>query len=90
MASPENRISGDIDSALQAVLEYGFFELRLHCISAHSLCDNQKSERLLRRNGFVMEGTERQRIYQSGVYVDQNVFSILQEEFRAGKTSEEV
>lgn len=77
----ENRLPGDIDTALLAVLEYGFQELRLHCIYAHSLSDNLPSERLLLRNGFAKEGCERQRIYQGGSYVDRNVYSILQEEF---------
>ncbi len=81
MAERENRMPGDIDTALQAVLEYGFLELRLHCIYAHSLSDNLPSERLLLRNGFQKEGTERQRIYQGGTYVDRNVYSILSEEF---------
>ena len=81
MAERENRMPGDIDTALQAVLEYGFLELGLHCIYAPSLSDNLPSERLLLRNGFQKEGTERQRIYQGGTYVDRNVYSILSEEF---------
>lgn len=86
MAEREDRMQGDIDIALQAVLEYGFMELRLHCIVAHTLCSNEKSERLLLRNGFLVEGTERQRVYQSGSFADRKVLSILREEFLAAQS----
>lgn len=81
MADKEVRIKGDMDDAMQGVLNYAFRELRLNCVMAHALADNERSERLLVRNGFICEGQLRQRIYQSGTYTDMKVFSILQNEF---------
>lgn len=81
MADKEVRMQGDMDDAMQGVLKYAFEELRLNCVTAHALADNVRSERLLERNGFVQEGLLRQRVYQSGAYVDMKVFSILQGEF---------
>lgn len=84
LADKEVRIKGDTDDAVQGVLQYAFRELRLNCVTAHTLTDNIKSERLLKRNGFTEEGLLRQRVYQSGSYVDMKAFSILKGEFEAG------
>lgn len=84
LADREVRIKGDTDDAVQGVLQYAFRELRLNCVTAHTLADNIKSERLLKRNGFTEEGLLRQRVYQGGSYVDMKAFSILKGEFEAG------
>ncbi len=81
-ADKEVRIKGDMDDAVQGVLNYAFEELRLNCVVAHTLTDNERSERLLLRNGFVEEGILRQRVYQSGSYTDMKVFSVLQSEYK--------
>ena len=85
MADKGIRMQGDIDDALQGMLNYAFKELRLNCVIAHTLSDNVPSEKLLVRNGFVQEGLLRQRIYQSGCYVDMKVFSIIENEFSMEK-----
>lgn len=83
MADKENRIKGDMDDAMQGVLQYAFEELRLNCVVAHTLVDNERSERVLERNNFVQEGVLRQRVYQSGKYIDMKVFSILRDEWES-------
>lgn len=85
MTDMEGRLPGDMDDTMQGVLQYAFEELRLNCIVAHTLESNMRSERLLERNGFVRESVLRQRIYQSGKYVDMKVFSILRSEFESRK-----
>ncbi len=85
MAEKDIRIKGDMDDAMQGILRYAFEELRLNCVMAHTLTDNAPSEKLLLRNGFVQEGVLRQRVYQSGSYMDMKAFSILQSEFQTGK-----
>lgn len=85
MAEKNKRIKGDMDDALQGILQYAFEELRLNCVLAHTLSDNEPSEKLLLRNGFVQEGILRQRVYQCGNYMDMKVFSILKNEFYAEK-----
>lgn len=84
MADKELRIKGDMDDAMEGILQYAFWELRLNCVQAHTLSDNERSEKLLLRNGFTQEGLLRQRVYQSGSYVDMKVFSLLKSEFEAG------
>ncbi|MBQ7358922.1 MAG: GNAT family N-acetyltransferase [Lachnospiraceae bacterium] len=81
MAEKDVRIKGDMDDAMQGVLGYAFGELRLNCVYAHALVTNERSERMLERNGFSKEGVLRQRTFQNGSYVDMNVFSILGNEF---------
>ena len=85
MANKEERMKGDVDYAMQGVLNYAFEELRLNCVFAHVLVDNASSKRFLLRNGFVEEGCLRQRVYQSGNYVDMKVFSILKKEYEDRK-----
>lgn len=81
MADKQVRIKGDMDAAMQGILRYAFEELRLNCVVAHTLTDNERSQKLLERNGFAEEGLLRQRVYQSGSYTDMKVFSILKSEF---------
>lgn len=85
MADRKNRMQGDVDDAMQGVLNYAFAELRLNCVFAHVLVDNIPSKRFLLRNGFIEEGVLRQRVYQNGSYVDMNIFSILKSEYDSGK-----
>lgn len=79
----EMRMQGDVDDAMQGILAYAFGELRLNLVVAHVLADNLPSEKYLLRNGFVCEGTLRQRIFQENAYHDMKVFSISKSEFEA-------
>ncbi len=81
MADKQVRIKGDMDAAMQGILGYAFEELRLNCVVAHTLTCNERSIKLLERNGFTQEGVLRQRVYQSGCYGDMRVYSILKSEF---------
>ncbi len=82
-APRENRIRGDMTDALRGMLDYAFYELRLQCVIAHSLSDNEASIRLLEKVGFNREGLLRQRVYQSGQYCDLISFSVLKGEYEA-------
>ncbi len=46
--------------ALALLLEYGFTELGLYRVSAFHVADNQKSERMLIKLGFQLEGVHRE------------------------------
>ena len=46
--------------ALTLLLKFGFEALGLHRISAFHVSDNQKSERMLKKLGFTLEGTHRE------------------------------
>lgn len=48
---------GYMSEAVQAVLNYGFNELQLSLITANCYPHNKRSQQVLKRNGFIYEGT---------------------------------
>ena len=56
--------------ALQAAIAYVFDELKLHRIMANYLPANERSGRLLRRLGFVVEGYSRDYLFIAGAWRD--------------------
>lgn len=61
---------GYMQEALGVVIEQGFHELRLHRIMANYVPTNERSGRLLRRLGFVVEGYARDYLYVGGAWRD--------------------
>jgi [ribosomal protein S5]-alanine N-acetyltransferase len=51
---------GIASEAARAVIDYGFTDMRLHRIQAHTIAGNHRSVRLLERLGFHREGTLRE------------------------------
>ena len=47
---------GFTTEAVQSVLNYGFTQMDLHLITANCYPHNQRSQRVLEKNGFVYEG----------------------------------
>jgi ribosomal-protein-alanine N-acetyltransferase len=68
--------------ALQALLRYGFESLHLNRIYARTIADNYASVRLLERNGFQREGTQRQHSWEEdGTFHDSAIYGLLANEF---------
>ncbi len=63
--------------ALNAIVKFVFFELRMNCIYAEILAYNASSVRLFEKCGFSREGVLRERIYKNGCYCDVYIYSIL-------------
>ncbi len=61
---------GLMHEALEAVIGYAFDELRLHRVMANYLPTNERSGRLLRRLGFVVEGYARDYLFIGGAFRD--------------------
>lgn len=61
---------GLMQEALRATLRYAFDELRLHRVMANYQPTNERSGRLLRRLGFVVEGYARDYLYVDGAWRD--------------------
>jgi RimJ/RimL family protein N-acetyltransferase len=63
------------------LIEYGFRDLRLHCVSARTMERNEASRRLCERLGFVHEGTARETQFADGEYVDVERYGLLVDEW---------
>ena len=61
---------GYMTEAVQAVLNYGFEELRLSLITATCYPHNKRSQKVLKKNGFIYEGTLHQAelTYNGNIY----------------------
>ncbi len=72
---------GLMSEAVEAVIDYGFTQLKLNRIEALVASYNTASLRLLEKNGFVQEGVLRNHYLVDGIFEDSVVFSKLREEF---------
>lgn len=61
---------GYMTEALSAVIHYAFHELRLHRLMANYQPTNERSGRVLRRLGFVVEGYARDYLFVGGHWAD--------------------
>ena len=62
--------NGYVSEALQAVLKFGFEELKLNKIYASHFHHNPASGKVLEKNGFVFEAELKQEILKNGKYLD--------------------
>lgn len=63
--------------ALKTIVEYAFYQLRLHCIYAYVLEYNHASQKLFQKCGFQKEGILRARAYKNGSYFDMIAYSVI-------------
>jgi len=67
---------GLMHEALTAGIAYAFAELRFHRVMANYMPTNERSGRLLRRLGFVVEGYARDYLYIDGQWRDHVLTSL--------------
>lgn len=67
---------GFMSEALSAVVRFAFDSLRLHRIAANFMPSNVRSERVLKRVGFLREGYARDYLYINGAWEDHILTSI--------------
>ncbi len=72
---------GYATEAAQAVLAYGFDELGLNRICAHSFERNPASRRVLEKIGMTREGAARQHIVKWGEALDIGFYAMLRSEY---------
>jgi [ribosomal protein S5]-alanine N-acetyltransferase len=74
---------GIMTEAMGAVLSYAFGEMGLQRVEAVVDDVNERSKGLLRKLGFMYEGTMRQRFYFRGRFWDEHYYGLLRDEWRA-------
>jgi RimJ/RimL family protein N-acetyltransferase len=74
---------GYASEAILLVLRYYFEELRYQKVMVHVHSDNAASIRLHERLGFQLEGRLRRTVFTRGEYLDDLLFGMTVEEFRA-------
>jgi RimJ/RimL family protein N-acetyltransferase len=82
--APFYQHNGYGNEVLQSVLHFLFTVLRTHKVIAHADPDNQQSIRLLKRNGFIQEAHFRKSSCRGGVWKDELMFGMLQEDYSSG------
>jgi [ribosomal protein S5]-alanine N-acetyltransferase len=78
---PDSWRKGYATEALKEVLEFGFRRLDLHRIEAGCAVQNFASIRVLEKAGMVREGSCRKILPVRGQWVDNFIYSILEEEY---------
>jgi len=81
--APQQWGKGYATEAAQAIVEFGFTELRLHRIWAECNADNSGSAGVLKKVGMQLEGRSREKEYYKGRWWDTLQFAILDYEWRA-------
>lgn len=82
MSLPEFNGQGYITEAIKAVVSYGFEEMNLHSIEAIIDPDNNASERVLRKNGFIKEAHIKENELWNGKYWDTVIYSLLKRNWK--------
>jgi len=68
---------GYMQEALEAVIEFGFKEMKLHSIEAVIDPRNARSEKILVKNDFVKEAYFKENVYFEGKFLDSVHYSLL-------------
>lgn len=74
---------GLMEEALRAAIEYCFDELNLHRLMANYMPTNSRSDRLLRKLGFVPEGYARDYLFLAGAWQDHVLTALINERWRS-------
>jgi [ribosomal protein S5]-alanine N-acetyltransferase len=72
----EHEGHGLMHEALTAIIRYAFEDLRLHRVMANYLPTNERSGKVLRRLGFVVEGYARDYLFINGQFRDHVLTSL--------------
>jgi [ribosomal protein S5]-alanine N-acetyltransferase len=83
IGEPEEWGKGYGTDAVNALVDFGFGELRLERIWLNVGTENERARRAYEKAGFVHEGTVRHDRYEGGRYTDGHVLAILRDEWLA-------
>ena len=68
--------------ALRTIIDYGFNSLNLHRMYGHTFSDNPKMSTIYKRGGWKLEGVEREYTFNSGKWIDKQIWGILRKEYK--------
>ena len=74
---PDHWQKGIMKEALNAVIKYGFEEMKLHSIEANINPDNLPSGALLESCGFIQEAYHKENYFFDGVFYDSIIYAKL-------------
>jgi len=74
---PDFQQKGFMAESLEAVLQYGFKEMKLHSIAGNVHPDNRGSIKLLESNGFMREAYFKENIFYNGKFGDTLIYSLI-------------
>ncbi|CAM2989100.1 ribosomal-protein-alanine N-acetyltransferase [Flavobacterium succinicans] len=77
MILPEYHGKGITTEAVQCVVDYGFTRMKLHSIEGVIDPENEASQKVLQKCGFVKEAHFKENEYFDGKFIDAVVYSIL-------------
>ena len=77
---------GLMTRSVSAVLEHCFVESNLNRVSSAAALGNARSNAVLQRCGFQLEGISREPEWLYDHFVDHNLYSILQRDWRVART----
>ena len=80
------RGQGYATEAARALMDYGFHVLGLHRIYADTSSDNMASRKVMERLGMRQEALLRGAVHREGKWLDEAVYGMLADEWRAGGT----
>ncbi|MFT8311092.1 MAG: GNAT family protein [Sporolactobacillus sp.] len=76
--------------AIKLFLDYGFIVLGLHKVELGVYSFNPRAEKVYRKNGFVLEGIQREAICYNNDYFDTKIFGMLKEDYLRAKSTERI
>lgn len=79
--------NGYMTEAGQRLIRYGFEVLNLHRIMANYMPHNQRSANVLKRLGFVVEGTAKHYLFINGKWQDHVLTSLVNPDWRCRNMS---
>ncbi len=79
---PDFWSKGYMTETLNRLIEFGFNDLKLHSFEAEINPKNMNSEKALLKIGFKKEAYFKENRYFNGKYLDSEIYSLLETEFR--------
>ena len=77
MLHPDHQGKGLMQEAMDAVIHYGFHELKLHSVEANVNPKNITSIKILERNKFTREAWFKENYYYNGKFLDSFIYSLV-------------